>query len=145
MNSLRVADSLPLLADHLARKQVVHENASSHSDLPAVWAVRPPLPKGSHRMRSPVRPLKKRRLLPRGHTVYELNPGLWLVFKPAGHVESEHTHPRGQTLRVIAGRLEVRLERNVALLSPDSAGLRIAPEVAHTTKALADTWLVVER
>lgn len=91
------------------------------------------------------RPSKEKRLSPHGHAVYKLTPKLLLVFKPSGHAEPEHAHTVPQTLRILAGELEVQLERNTFVLTPGSAPLTIAPGVLHATKALVDTWLVVER
>ena len=79
------------------------------------------------------------------HAVYELTPDLLLVFKPRGHREATHAHPYAQRLRVLRGRLEVRTARGVVRVAAGDRPLRIAAERSHSTRALADTWLLVER
>jgi len=81
----------------------------------------------------------------RRHSVFELAPGLLLVFKPRGHREAEHAHPHGQRLRVLRGRLEVSTARAVRELTPSVRPMRIAAGRRHATRALADTWLIAER
>jgi quercetin dioxygenase-like cupin family protein len=91
---------------------------------------------------------RRRRLQPAvsGSTVYTLGPSLLLVFKPNGHREAVHAHDHGHRLTVVAGVLEVQLERRPSrILRPGDRSLAIAPERRHATRALADTWLVVER
>jgi hypothetical protein len=90
-------------------------------------------------------PPAARRLSPPGHTVHELAPGLLLVYKPRGHREGTHAHPHAQRLRVLRGRLEVRTARGVVRVAAGDRPLRIAAERAHSTCALADTWLLAER
>jgi hypothetical protein len=86
-----------------------------------------------------------RRRLPSVHAVYDLAPGLLLVRKPRGHEEATHTHPHGQRLRALSGRLAVETARRRVVLTPRSRPLTIAAGRPHATRALADTWLVVER
>jgi hypothetical protein len=81
----------------------------------------------------------------RAHAVYELAPGLLLVFKPRGHREAAHAHAYVQRVRVLRGRLEVTTARGVVVLDEHSRPLRIAAGRAHATRALAGTWLVAER
>lgn len=81
----------------------------------------------------------------RRHAVYELAPGLLLVFKPRGHREVTHAHAHGQRLRVLRGALEVRTARGVVRVAAGGRPLRIAAGRAHATRALADTWLIAER
>jgi hypothetical protein len=84
-------------------------------------------------------------MAPRRHAVYELAPGLLLVFKPRGHLETEHRHPHGQRLRVLCGTLVVTLGARTAVLTPRSAPVRIAARRPHATRARSDVWLVAER
>lgn len=86
-----------------------------------------------------------RPLTPGGHAVWELAPGLLLVFKPRGHREAIHAHPHGQRLRVLRGALEIRTARGVRRLAAGAPAVRIAAGRAHATRALADTWLIAER
>jgi quercetin dioxygenase-like cupin family protein len=81
----------------------------------------------------------------RRHAVYELAPGLLLVFKPRGHREAMHGHAYGQRLRVLRGALEVRTARGAVRVAAGGRPLRIAAGRAHATRALADTWLIAER
>ena len=81
----------------------------------------------------------------RRHSVFELAPGLLLVFKPRGHREAEHVHSHSQRLRVLRGRLEVRTARAVRELTPAARPLLIAAGRRLATRALADTWLIAER
>ena len=80
----------------------------------------------------------------RRHAVYDLAPGLLLVFKPRGHREEAHRHPHRQRLRVLRGRLRVHAGREVVTLGPASDPLTVRAGRAHETLALDDTWLVVE-
>jgi len=82
---------------------------------------------------------------PRRHAVYELLPGLLLVFKPRGHREASHAHAYAQRLRVLHGRLEVRTARGVVRVEAGSRPLRIAAGREHATRARSDTWLIAER
>lgn len=86
-----------------------------------------------------------RHLAPRAHTIYRLTEQLSLVFKPAGHVEAEHSHPYGQSLRVLAGRLEVEIGRQRVTLGARSDRFALAAHLPHKTTAVGDTWLLVER
>jgi hypothetical protein len=81
----------------------------------------------------------------RRHSVFELAPGLLLVFKPRGHREVAHAHPHGQRLRVLRGRLAVSTARGGRELTPSVRPMRIAAGRRHATRALADTWLIAER
>jgi hypothetical protein len=76
--------------------------------------------------------------------VYRLAPDLLLVFKPRGHIEAEHAHPRRQRLRVLRGRLQIRTPRRTVVLSPASRPLTQPARRRHATAALSDTWLLVE-
>jgi hypothetical protein len=78
------------------------------------------------------------------HAVYRLAADLLLVFKPRGHSEAEHAHPHAQRLRVLRGRLEIRTATRVIRLGPRSRPLRLAAERRHATRALTDTWLIVD-
>jgi|GEM_PF-3363276 len=89
------------------------------------------------------RPPRKRRLQPRGHTVYRLSEQAWLVFKPAGHTEPEHTHPYSQTLHVVAGELAVTSKGRTVTLDAASAPYRVRAREPHATHAMQPTWLVV--
>ena len=81
----------------------------------------------------------------RQHAVFDLAPGLLLVFKPGGHREATHAHPHEQRLRVLSGALEVRPARGVRRVAAGARAVRIAAGRAHATRALADTWLIAER
>lgn len=88
----------------------------------------------------------RRRLLTRPrHAVFELSPDLWLVFKPAGHIEAAHSHTYRQRLRVLRGELQVEMPRRQVRLRPKDSPLTIAACRIHATLATADTWLIVER
>jgi quercetin dioxygenase-like cupin family protein len=88
---------------------------------------------------------RARPLAPRGHALYRLAPRLLLVFKPRGHTEPHHAHDYTQTLRVVSGRLEVRTARSRLRLDARAAGLRIPAGRAHATRAVVDTWVIVEQ
>ena len=62
------------------------------------------------------------RRLPARHAVYEIAPGLLLVFKPRGHREGAHAHPHRQRLLVRRGSLVVRTTRTRLVLGPLSGG-----------------------
>jgi quercetin dioxygenase-like cupin family protein len=85
------------------------------------------------------------RTLPaRRHAVYRLAPDLLLVFKPRGHVEAAHAHPHRQHLRILRGRLEVRMRARTIRLEAKSRPFTLPARGAHSTVALADTWLIAE-
>ena len=84
------------------------------------------------------------RLRPGTHAVYELDDGLLLVFKPAGHAEPAHAHPNAQRLRVLRGRLRVDAAGRSVLLDARSGELAIAGGQEHATEALDATWLIAE-
>ena len=87
----------------------------------------------------------RRSLATRRHAVYELAPGLLLVFKPRGHREEEHAHLYGQRLRILRGRLAVRIAGRMEVLTAKSDPFTIAAGRRHATRARAATWLVAER
>ena len=78
------------------------------------------------------------------HAVYRLAPDLLLVFKPRGHREAEHTHPHRQRLRVLRGKLEVRVGRRCVTLDAGSRAFFVPAERRHETVALLNTWLLAE-
>jgi hypothetical protein len=80
----------------------------------------------------------------RRHRVYQLAPGLLLVFKPRGHREAAHAHGHRQRLRVLRGALRVRVGMRTCTLRPSSRPLSIAAGRLHETFALRDTWVVAE-
>ena len=85
------------------------------------------------------------RTLPaRRHAVYRLAPDLLLVFKPRGHVEAEHAHPHRQRLRVLSGRLDVRVANRIIRLGANSRTYTLGANRSHTTVARTDTWLIAE-
>jgi hypothetical protein len=88
------------------------------------------------------------RLSVRRHRVYQLAPGLLVVFKPRGHREAVHIHPQRQRLRVLRGALRVSIGVGARLrtrtLRPRSRPLSIAAGRSHETLAVCDTWLVAE-
>jgi hypothetical protein len=88
--------------------------------------------------------MKQRSLAAETHAVYRLAAGLLLVFKPGGHREDEHAHPHRQKLRVLRGALAVRTARGDKILRPPSRPLTLAAGLAHSTRALEDTWLIAE-
>jgi hypothetical protein len=90
--------------------------------------------------RSPKRVL----LRPAGHAVYELDDGVLLVFKPAGHMEPSHSPPSAQQLRVLRGRLRIDAEAQSIVLDMHSEALSIAGGQAHATEALDATWLIAD-
>ena len=81
----------------------------------------------------------------RAHAVYELDSGLLLVFKPRGHLEIAHAHAYKQRMRVLRGKLEVRVGRRRIVLDTERSSLTIPAAKPHATRAVADTWLVAER
>ena len=94
------------------------------------------------------RPVRKRApvaLAARDHALYELAPGLLLVFKPRGHREDEHAHAHGQRLRVLSGRLLVRIAEHTHLVTPKSGPLVVRAGCKHATEAREETWLVAEK
>jgi quercetin dioxygenase-like cupin family protein len=78
------------------------------------------------------------------HRVYRLAPDLLLVFKPRGHCEGEHAHERAQRLRVLRGKLTVRMGRTTRTLKPGGATFTVPARRSHRTESGDDTWLVVE-
>ncbi|MGH7859364.1 MAG: hypothetical protein ACREQY_18725 [Candidatus Binatia bacterium] len=89
--------------------------------------------------------MRRRRLnRARKHAAYELAPGLLLVFKPRRHAEPPHSHLHRQRLLVLRGRLEVRQGARRLLLDPARPRLALSPAALHATRALEDTWLLVE-
>jgi len=80
----------------------------------------------------------------RRHAVYTLAPDLLLVFKPKGHQEAEHAHDYRQRLRVLRGRLSVRLGARSVILHPSSKPLSLRSRQRHATTAPVDTWVCVE-
>jgi hypothetical protein len=91
-------------------------------------------------MKGPVQRLSTHR-----HRVYQLAPGLLLVFKPRGHREAVHAHAHRQRLRVLHGALRVRIgPRRCTLLRPGSRPLSIPAGRCHETFAVRDTWVVAE-
>ena len=80
----------------------------------------------------------------RAHAVFELAPGLLLVFKPRGHREDVHSHPQRVRLRVLRGRLVVRAGKRAMTLRPHSRPFTLAAGRMHATRAMEDTWLVTE-
>ncbi len=116
--------------------------------------------------------MRPRRLLStRKHAVFVLDPGLLLVFKPRGHHEDVHAHPHRQRLRVLRGKLLVRVggcapaearraaPRSVAqargkcdslsgestiMLTAQSRPLTVTAGRAHATRAVEDCWLLAE-
>ena len=89
-------------------------------------------------------PMARVKLEHDAHRVYELDDGLLLVFKPAGHVEPEHAHPHARQLRVLRGRLRVQTASANLFLDPQSEQLSLAAGQTHTTEALEATWLIAE-
>ena len=79
------------------------------------------------------------------HAVFELARDLLLVFKPRGHREDAHSHAHGQRLRVLRGRLLVRIAEHTHLVTPKSGPLIVRAACHHETRAREDTWLVVEK
>lgn len=86
-----------------------------------------------------------RRLPAPRHSVWEIDAGLLLVFKPAGHREDVHAHPQGQRLRILRGRLELRTARRVRIVDPASGPVTVRAGQRHETNAATDCWLVAER
>ena len=78
------------------------------------------------------------------HAVYRLSPELLLVFKPRGHRETDHAHPRRQRLRVLRGELVVRYGARRTTLRAGGRPLLLAAARAHSTVAVRDTWLIAE-
>ena len=76
------------------------------------------------------------------HAVYRLAPDLLLVFKPRGHSEPTHAHGHRKQLRILRGRLRVSTARGEVTLTPASRAYSLAPGRTHSTRALADTWLI---
>jgi quercetin dioxygenase-like cupin family protein len=76
--------------------------------------------------------------------VYQLAPGLLLVFKPRGHQEAPHVHPHPQRLHVLRGALVVQIGKRRVTLTPTSRRLTVRAGRAHETLALQDTWVVAE-
>ena len=84
-------------------------------------------------------------LAPRGHAVYELGPGLLLVFKPRGHREEKHAHAYAQRLDVLSGRLAVRIGDRSTVVTAKTGSFTIPAAREHATTARAATWLVAQR
>ena len=104
--------------------------------------------------------------------MFVLDPGLLLVFKPRGHREDVHTHPHRQRLRVLRGKLVVRVgggapaearraaprwvaqarepdilsgEKTITImLTARSRPLTVAAGRAHATLAVEDCWMLAE-
>ena len=88
--------------------------------------------------------MRVRALASSQHAIYRLAPDLLLVFKPRGHRETEHAHPYRQRLRVLRGRLVVRMGTRRMTLQPGGRPLLLAAGRAHDTVAVQDTWLLTE-
>ncbi|MFN8644463.1 MAG: hypothetical protein U0802_23440 [Candidatus Binatia bacterium] len=86
-----------------------------------------------------------RPLTPGGHAVWELAPGLLLVFKPRGHREAIHAHPHGQRLRVLRGALEIRTARGVRRLAGERAGGAHRGRARARDPGAGRPWLIAER
>ena len=86
----------------------------------------------------------RRLLVARRHAVFELAPGLLLVFKPRGHREDAHAHPHRQRLRVLRGALKVSVGRRTVALSAGSRPLTLATGRVHATLAAKDSWILAE-
>ena len=78
------------------------------------------------------------------HAVYRLAPDLLLVFKPRGHREAEHAHPHRQRLRVLRGKLEVRIGRRCVTLQASNRAFDVPAECRHATVAVQNTWLLAQ-
>jgi len=69
------------------------------------------------------------------HRVYQLAPGLLVIFKPRGHREVVHTHLHRQSLRVLRGALRVSFGAGARLrtctLRPGGRPLSIAAGRSH--------------
>jgi quercetin dioxygenase-like cupin family protein len=81
----------------------------------------------------------------RGHRLHELSPGVLLVFKPRHHLEPRHAHDYKQRIRLLSGKLELRLGGERKLLERRRPVAAIPAGLPHRTRALEDTWLIVER
>lgn len=89
------------------------------------------------------RKVEDRASLPR--TIFELSPDRFLVFRPRDYQHGPHAHAEGYRLRVIKGRIEVRVGERRTVVDASRRGLTLEPGKAHTTRALEDTWAIVER
>jgi len=96
-------------------------------------------------VRGASRAVRVRKLDARGRRLFEIAPDLLLVFKPRGLVEERHSHPHGQVLRVLRGRLLFESGGREHRLGPGSPPFRVRARTLHATLALEDTWLAVER
>jgi quercetin dioxygenase-like cupin family protein len=77
--------------------------------------------------------------------LHELAPGMLLVFKPRHHLERRHAHDYKQKIRLLRGKLELRLGGRRRLLGGGAPVATIPAGRPHRTRALEDTWLIVER
>lgn len=82
---------------------------------------------------------------PSPRTIYELAPDRYLVFRPRDYEHGLHAHPHRYRLRVIKGRLEVVLGSRRVVASPEKKSVTLEPGKPHVTRALEDSWLIVER
>lgn len=78
-------------------------------------------------------------------TIFELSPDRFLVFRPRDYQHGPHAHADGYRLRVIKGRIEVRVGQRRMVVDASRRGVTLEPGKAHTTRALEDTWAIVER
>lgn len=82
---------------------------------------------------------------PSPRTIYELAPDRFLIFRPRDYEHPLHAHPHRYRLRVIKGRLEVVLGERRMIAAPDRRVVTLEPGKPHTTRALEDTWAIIER
>lgn len=81
---------------------------------------------------------------PPSSTIFELAPHRFLIFRPGGYHHSPHVHPHRYRFRVIKGRVEVRLDGRLTIARPERKVI-LEPGKCCETRALEDSWLLVER
>ena len=81
---------------------------------------------------------------PPSSAIFELAPDRFLIFRPRDYHHSPHVHPVRYRFKVIKGRIEVRLGGRLTIARPERKVI-LEPGKECETRALEDSWLIVER
>jgi hypothetical protein len=76
--------------------------------------------------------------------IIELEGNRFLIFRPRDYHHSPHVHPHRYRFRVIKGRIEVRLGGRKMIARAEQK-VTLEPGLSCETRALEDSWLLVER
>lgn len=81
---------------------------------------------------------------PPSSAIFELAPDRFLIFRPRDYHHRPHVHPHRYRFRVIKGLVEVRLDGRLTIARPERK-VTLEPGKSCETRALEDSWLIVER